>query len=462
MREWEGARSAPAVARRSRDRRVGRDMAAAAHAQGRTLKLGADTHPDLPAAGRVTAIASEGALQCVQPDVSRGEGASRPETPPEIKKYRKSSQNQPGAINKHWGAADDSVPLPASGAYGRKNVRSEGVESVIAPYPQSELMRWRLERQEDLYHSSKLEPLGRSMNRGHVLPPEMGDSVPFGRPVGAVEKAKAGEALALIFPAEGQYEVAPEADSASIEHKQYVRTHGDYHPGEQKRRNYDWAAAGIDPAEYTFGGVAKVKAVHGVAKALNPQIEGSASATIVSKRIEDFKLADADELGRCKTLGCGGAAGQGHTFGIPSRRNDDEWGVGQLIAGDYSLEEQMPDVNLGKSLRRGFRNVEADEDRSFGVPTIRTDIPAPGNKSVADNRNYGNEPNASNLLYRGENPNVAEEDYLQVLDRKAMRALFDASGIAVAGFDAVFDAAAQADGLVGGASVDTMRKQLLS
>ena len=122
----------------------------------------------------------------------------------------------------------------------------------------------------------------------------------------------------------------------------------------------------------------------------------------------------------------------------------------------------MPDVNLGKSLRRGFRNVEADEDRSFGVPTIRTDIPAPGNKSVADNRNYGNEPNASNLLYRGENPNVAEEDYLQVLDRKAMRALFDASGIAVADFDAVFDAAAQADGLVGGASVDTMRKQLLS
>ena len=48
-------------------------------------------------------------------------------------------------------------------------------------FPASELMQWRLERQEDIYESSKREPLGKSYNRGHVLPEGMGTERPFGK-----------------------------------------------------------------------------------------------------------------------------------------------------------------------------------------------------------------------------------------------------------------------------------------
>lgn len=46
------------------------------------MKMGIDTHPDLPAAGRASALNTEGAQQCVQQDV----GMERPQTPAEIRK----------------------------------------------------------------------------------------------------------------------------------------------------------------------------------------------------------------------------------------------------------------------------------------------------------------------------------------------------------------------------------------
>ena len=45
-----------------------------------------------------------------------------------------------------------------------------------------------------------------------------------------------------------------------------------------------------------------------------------------------------------------------------------------------------PDDDLGTTNRHGFRNVthEGDENRVFGVPTIRYDVPKPKQQSVAD------------------------------------------------------------------------------
>lgn len=45
-----------------------------------------------------------------------------------------------------------------------------------------------------------------------------------------------------------------------------------------------------------------------------------------------------------------------------------------------------PDDDLGRSNRHGFRNIvkEGDEQRLFGVPTIRYDIKKPERVSVAD------------------------------------------------------------------------------
>lgn len=52
----------------------------------------------------------------------------------------------------------------------------------------------------------------------------------------------------------------------------------------------------------------------------------------------------------------------------------------------------MPEDNLGRSMRLGYRNTpkQGDEKRVFGIPTIRTDI-AKETRSLAD-------PNVNNLF----------------------------------------------------------------
>lgn len=56
------------------------------------------------------------------------------------------------------------------------------------------------------------------------------------------------------------------------------------------------------------------------------------------------------------------------------------------MRGEATEYEVRPDDDLGKSNRYGFRNIvkEGDENRMFGVPTIRYDIPKPVRQSVAD------------------------------------------------------------------------------
>lgn len=75
-----------------------------------------------------------------------------------------------------------------------------------------------------------------------------------------------GQAHGIIFPADG----AVEDDQATKE--LYVKTHGDYDPGQQRTRGYNWDSAKIDPATHAFGLTEKVDYQDGVAKALNPDL----------------------------------------------------------------------------------------------------------------------------------------------------------------------------------------------
>lgn len=77
----------------------------------------------------------------------------------------------------------------------------------------------------------------------------------------------------------------------------------------------------------------------------------------------------------------------------------DEWTAADCIRGNYSVEDQMPDADLGKSVSKGYRNFTTDPHRVFGVPTIRNDIPAKAKASVADHQNYGNDADAASLLH---------------------------------------------------------------
>ena len=65
-------------------------------------------------------------------------------------------------------------------------------------------------------------------------------------------------------------------------------------------------------------------------------------------------------------------------------------------------KELQPDFDLGRSKKLNCTNQvrkPEDSNRSFGVPTIRTDIPFKSKRSVADFGNYGDEPEAVDLLF---------------------------------------------------------------
>ncbi len=91
---------------------------------------------------------------------------------------------------------------------------------------------------------------------------------------------------------------------------------------------------------------------------------------------------------------------KGHAFGF-TPNNKDEWDASKCISGEPTLKEVAIDDDLGRSNKFGYRNVvkPGDENRIFGVPTIRSDILQPNNKSVADPNNYGYEPQVIELLF---------------------------------------------------------------
>ena len=63
------------------------------------------------------------------------------------------------------------------------------------------------------------------------------------------------------------------------------------------------------------------------------------------------------------------------------------WNAAKCIHGEPNERELQPDQDLGKSNKTGCRNVvrkPEDENRVFGTPTIRTDIPFKEKRSVAD------------------------------------------------------------------------------
>ena len=362
----------------------------------------------------------------------------RPNTPPHIKKYRQAAVQEPGTIFRHYGVADDEVK---EGPFGVASVRmpDDSVSSVMGSYPRSKIMQWELENREKICASTNKEPLGRAMVRGHEGPKAIET---FGMDNNSGWKNKNPEAKGLIHP-------KPTDEETPQTIANYVKSHGNFAPGEQKKRNYDWQAAGINPEKNAFG-ITEERIQNQLAKVL--QQEDLLTTNIVPKRLAEFRMVNTDELGKVKKLGHGDRGlGATHTFGVASRRFD-EWGVGELIKGDYTEDEQAPDYDLGKSLRVGFRNErqynEDGVERVFGAPTIRTDIPAPGTKSVADNNNYGNEPDALTLLYpsTAAERGVFDEDYIQLRPKEEMKTFLGVCGIEGLEddlFDSLYDLAAE-------------------
>lgn len=124
------------------------------------------------------------------------------------------------------------------------------------------------------------------------------------------------------------------------------------------------------------------------------------------------------------------------------------WNAARCIHGEPTAKELLPDHDLGKSVKKNCRNVvrkEEDKYRSFGCPTIRHDIPGKAKRSVADYQNYGDEPEAVDLLFptsQGEF-GVGENDFRALRTREQIKALFEKIGFTykIGKFNAMYNRA---------------------
>lgn len=121
-----------------------------------------------------------------------------PEPPPTaegIKIWRKSLKNEPGKIIHHPGSLGDLQPDGLT--YGRLNYKDASTTDLMNWEPNSDMLAQMRDKQESIYASTKAEPLGRSMDRGHVLPAHMHEEkFAFGKPGDRVN----GGSKEALFP----------------------------------------------------------------------------------------------------------------------------------------------------------------------------------------------------------------------------------------------------------------------
>jgi hypothetical protein len=122
-------------------------------------------------------------------------------------------------------------------------------------------------------------------------------------------------------------------------------------------------------------------------------------------------------------------------YGKKAQRSEPgEWGVGDCIRGDATVEATGTDATLGRATTLGFRNAGmADPTRRFGLPSVRTDI-KPRNLSIAAAMDFGNGTSAALLLgpCAYADLGVGEEDFLRATPPARLRALFERIGTRMA------------------------------
>ena len=189
--------------------------------------------------------------------------------------------------------------------------------------------------------------------------------------------------------------------------------------------------------------------LNGAAKAVHAERHDEAfpKTVIVSKFVEDVKGTQQDALGKSKNLGQSQVP-RGNDFVHGVKNDVTGWNGAKCIRGEPSEKELLPDIDLGKSVRLNCTNrVRSAKDgyRSFGIPSIRTDIPFKLKRSVADYTNYGDEPEAVDLLFPQTNTaiGVSELDFQKMRSRSQIEKLFANCGITykVGKFNAIYNKA---------------------
>jgi hypothetical protein len=306
-----------------------------------------------------------------------------------LKKYRKSHMQQIGCSIVHYGKYDDRLPS-VKHTYGLNTKLSDHIPDCVINKNTEGYHKVINDIHEEIYASTIREPLGARMDRNYNFPEKCRtDGFKFGH---ATLKSShtVKDLLQTGF-------VLNEDEKVQ---KMYLKSHGQYHPSEQKNREYKWP---FDIKTHSFG-KKEVVNLNQAQRCLQPERldkESFAQTRITKKNIEDFRDFAQDSLGKVRNLGQTKALhAKNQIFGI-NRRNHNQWDAKQCIHGEPTFAEVNADDSLGKATRFGFRNSTqpGDETRVFGTPTIRDDIYAPKQVSIANTKNFGSEPKVLELLF---------------------------------------------------------------
>jgi len=364
-----------------------------------------------PAGVSITVPLADSAERDVQPDVY----FPLPNTPAGERKYRYLS-HQPGEIHVHHGLKEQKLPGEEF-RYGIRGVKGESAAATLSAGHLYGLAEYKNSVAERIYESTTREPLGKPHIRGHELRMSSGG---FGVPSGVPQDAKK-----VLFPVD----VPPESEASCANYK---KSHNHFQPGERHERDYTWPADLADP-NFRFGKVVHTDGAN-VRQVLRPEIDDEGfyvKTRLVQKVCEDFRHVHHPKMGR-KVHSKQGSVGHPmpyeHQYGIKSITSGCT--AGSCIKGYYSLQEQLPDQDLGRCLKIGRRNVTT-ETRAFGVSSVRTDIPAPlpGKRSVADCVNYGDEFGCASLLVpqRFDDRGVPDSEFLLRRPREELQSLVEST-----------------------------------
>lgn len=176
--------------------------------------------------------------------------------------------------------------VPDFHSYGRKTLKTEGVQHVIKAQNLSGFAEKTNNVLEGKYASAVREPLGFGYQRGYMWPEKTQTGcMSFGKPTKDSLHAKE-----LIYAAGGSKEEKNEVK------RMYIKTHGNYAPGEQKTRDYEWVnnprvGAGDGETLHHAFGYGEEKLLNGAQKAVMPERahESFPKTVIVKKTVEDAK-----------------------------------------------------------------------------------------------------------------------------------------------------------------------------
>lgn len=187
-------------------------------------------------------------------------------------------------------------------------------------------------------------------------------------------------------------------------------------------RQYNWDHIKNQP-NFRFGISTHRPDQGGVAQSL----VHSTKTNIGSNRVVNKKRFDGDLLGKsCGFESTKHKVPEGFAYGyvVPG----DQWGSKECLQGDYALDQQMPDANLGKCASK--TGMPVNTERRFGNPSIRDDIPVPTLKSVAEPRNFGDEYTGQQLLYPAAHAfdGVSQSDFIVDRSKNDIRMVFETIG----------------------------------